>query len=256
MQKKVTITKKLGLFGTAKNSAQSANNLGLSEVEFKSLGDRASDHIRDMIIQGKIPAGSRLPEETLASSLCVSRACVREAFMRLEAEGLIRRVRNRYTEVVTLADHDAEEIQTLRIAIECLAVETCIANRTLPLDEIKKRVDIMVSLNKVAEPDTKAIMEADFDFHESIVNASGNQRAIQFWNCLKSQMKMLLYAALENINTPLKFQSAESHRAIVDALEEGNCQEAIALIKTHIVLTSLTSASSHNTISASEENSN
>jgi DNA-binding GntR family transcriptional regulator len=124
------------------------------------------------------------------------------------------------------------------------------------LDEIKKRVDIMVSLNKVAEPDTKAIMEADFDFHESIVNASGNQRAIQFWNCLKSQMKMLLYAALENINTPLKFQSAESHRAIVDALEAGNCQEAAALIKTHIVLTSLTSVSSHKTIAASEEDNN
>ena len=54
--------------------------LNITGLTYRSLGDRAADYIRDLIIRHQLAPGTRLPEETFASSLGVSRACVRGVY--------------------------------------------------------------------------------------------------------------------------------------------------------------------------------
>lgn len=216
-------------------------DIQLGELEYKSLGDRATDHIRDKIIRGEFPAAMKLPEETFASGLGVSRACIREAFMLLEAEGLVRRVRNKYTEVATFTDNDIEEILLLRTAIESLCAAMSIDKDTVPLDELKHQIDVIASLDKQSPPQIDAMMEADLHFHELIVKASGNSRAINVWSSLKSQMKLLLYIALGNEQNQFKSRGEESHSGMIEALEAKDVDKFSSLLKEHIERSALVS---------------
>ena len=67
-----------------------------NKLDNQSLSGKAADFLRRQIIQGIFEQGSRHGEEDLAASLAVSRACIREALQMLEAEGLVRRIRNRH----------------------------------------------------------------------------------------------------------------------------------------------------------------
>src|SRR5581483_9873536 len=75
-------------------------------------------------------AGQRLREEELAARLQVSRGPVRDAFVTLEREGLIRSSRHRGVTVVELTLRDLHEIYTLRSALEPLAVSLAIRRGT------------------------------------------------------------------------------------------------------------------------------
>ena len=55
----------------------------------QSLRDAVVDELRRLILSGEFPAGARLKEAAAAERLGVSRLPVREAFRRLEAEGLL-----------------------------------------------------------------------------------------------------------------------------------------------------------------------
>jgi DNA-binding transcriptional MocR family regulator len=55
----------------------------------RSLADQAAEHIRRHIVKGDYQLGEALSETTLAAQLGVSKTPVREAFLRLETEGLV-----------------------------------------------------------------------------------------------------------------------------------------------------------------------
>ncbi|MCE5197679.1 GntR family transcriptional regulator [bacterium] len=207
-----------------------STNLDVQELRYQSLGDKAADIIRDRIISGEYPPGTRLAEEIFADGMGVSRACVREAFMLLEAEGLVRRVRNKHTIVATFSKQDINEILVLRYAIEFVSSEKCIEQGIVPLDALKEQL----SKFNEAGSDTRALMEADLDFHEIIVRACGNSRSLHIWNCLKSQMKMLLFAALGNEKNPVRLKGADIHSEIIEALAAGDKARTHALIKMHM----------------------
>ena len=88
----------------------------------KLLGDDVADRLREAILHGELSAGQRLREEELAERLQVSRGPVRDAFVSLEREGLIRSSRHRGVTVVELNLRDLHEIYTLRSALEPLAI--------------------------------------------------------------------------------------------------------------------------------------
>jgi DNA-binding GntR family transcriptional regulator len=52
--------------------------------------DRAFDYVTTQVLTGAVPGGELISEGDVASALGMSRTPVREAFLRLEAEGLLR----------------------------------------------------------------------------------------------------------------------------------------------------------------------
>jgi len=110
----------------------------LSPPVSRGLGVDIAERLRAAILSGGFGPGERLPEEQLAKAMGVSRGPVREALIQLEREGLIVIRRNRGAFVAQLSRDDLDEVYTLRVAIERLATERCVANSTdAELDEIQ-----------------------------------------------------------------------------------------------------------------------
>ena len=91
------------------------------------LKDQVNELLRDMIISGRFPPGTKLIEREVADNLGVSRAPVRDALLQLEREGLlVSKPNGRY--VIELTEHDIRELYQVRNALEKLAVELVTQN--------------------------------------------------------------------------------------------------------------------------------
>ena len=74
------------------------------------------------ILSGELAPGDSLVEMKLAAQMGVSRTPVREALLQLELENLVKHIPNRGAVVVGISEKDIEDIYTLRMRIEGLAV--------------------------------------------------------------------------------------------------------------------------------------
>src|SRR5699024_11790306 len=81
------------------------------------------DYLVEEIVSNKILPGTPIIETDIANELNMSRTPIREALKELESEGLIQRFPGRGVVVSKIAAQDIEEIFTLRITLELLALE-------------------------------------------------------------------------------------------------------------------------------------
>src|SRR5262245_50807454 len=95
----------------------------LAPPENRALAVAIAARLRQAILAGHFGPGEQLREEPIARSMEVSRGPVREAFVRLEREGLVVIRRNRGAFVAQLAREDFDEVFTLRLALERLAYD-------------------------------------------------------------------------------------------------------------------------------------
>ena len=102
-----------------------------------SQRDQAYDGLHRLLILQQLNPGQRLREPEWARRLGVHRSALREAFARLAAEGLIERGPQTGYFVPSLGEADLLEINKVRIALECLAIdEICTAE---PSPSLAKR---------------------------------------------------------------------------------------------------------------------
>ena len=96
------------------------DSLPLRDVVFHTL--------RDAILEGTLPPGTRLMELQLSSVLGVSRTPVREAMRLLSMEGLVRMSVRRGTIVEPIKESDLRDALEVREALEELAVRKACRN--------------------------------------------------------------------------------------------------------------------------------
>ena len=211
-------------------------NKYISVINNKSLPNKAADIIRNMIIKGECPLGSKITEGDFAEALGVSRISIREAFFVLENEGLINRVMNKYTEVANFDRNDIDEIYKLRTAIEITCLETSMERRLIIIPAMRKQVVVInkMALSKEQDNIVNWVKE-DLYFHELLIIQSGNKRALKIWNSLKNQIKTLLYTTLAQYPDSIKLEKSNSHSALLDYIENGDLESAIFNLKTHIM---------------------
>ena len=87
-----------------------------------SLAKSIRVRLREAILKGNFAPGAHLPEVEIAARYKVSRGPVREALAQLEQEGLVLLRRNRGAVVARLSRADLEEVYSLRLSLERLAV--------------------------------------------------------------------------------------------------------------------------------------
>jgi DNA-binding GntR family transcriptional regulator len=210
-----------------------ALNALLSSPFSRGLATDIVSRLRTAIMHGYFGPGARLREETLAKMLGVSRGPVREAFAQLEREGLVVIQRNRGTSVARLTRADVEEIYSLRVVIERLAVQQAIRNATAhQLDEMQRVVDTMTaySARGITVPEAA---ELDIQFHELLYSSSGHRRLYACWGNLRRQIHILLLS--RNVaNADYRVITGSAHQVILDALRERDEPRGLALIEDHL----------------------
>src|SRR6201992_2917075 len=89
--------------------------------------DRAHDYVKRQVLTGGCPGGELISEGEVASALGMSRTPVREAFLRLEAEGLLRLYPQRGALVVPVSAEESRSVIEARMILEQFAVGKLVA---------------------------------------------------------------------------------------------------------------------------------
>jgi DNA-binding GntR family transcriptional regulator len=200
----------------------------------RGLGVDIAERLRTAILNGYFGPGERLPEESLARTMGVSRGPVREALVQLEREGLIVIRRNRGAFVAQLAMEDLDEVYTLRVAIERLAVERCVAHATeADLDELQAVVDRIAELMETGITEQQAA-ELDLKFHDIIYRSGRHRRLYETWNTLRPQIHVLLLN--RNVaSEDFRQMVVPSHQQILDALRARDEELGIEITMDHLL---------------------
>ncbi|BDZ50242.1 GntR family transcriptional regulator [Frondihabitans sucicola] len=185
-----------------------------------ALSRNVVDALRAMIASGAVGEGEHLKESELADALGVSRGPIREAFQQLENEGFIELRRHRGAFVTTLRRRDIEEVYSLRIALEQLAMERA-ATRITPA--ILARMNEVLDAMQHVSPDAPAseAVALDLDFHDLVYEAADHDRLMRSWRYIRSQVSFFLQVRNRSHPDFVSVGYAE-HRQIRDVLVAGD----------------------------------
>lgn len=208
-------------------------SLSLGPAAKRILGHEVADRLREAIIRGQFVAGDYLREEQLAAALDVSRGPVREALALLEREHLVAVRRNRGTVVVGLTVADLDEVFSLRMAVERLAVEWAARNRT-EADLEAARAVLGEFVAALQGPITeREAADLDVGFHDAIFRAAHHRRLWASWSAMRAQVQVFLLR--RNIaNQDWRSQMAIGHEAILQAIAGRDAAAAATLIEEHL----------------------
>lgn len=207
----------------AKLKLETDDSLPLRDVVFHTL--------RDAILEGTLPPGTRLMELQLSAQLGVSRTPVREAIRLLNMEGLVKISVRRGTVVEPIRASDLRDALEVREALEELAVRKACRNMDdLTLQTLRKlEAEFERSLG---HSDAQASARLDVRFHEVITETAHNRRLTQSL----AQIREELYRyRLENLKDEESFPKlVEEHRALIGAFRAGDEEMAVKVLKEHI----------------------
>ena len=132
-----------------------------------SLPQNLFNKLRDDILQGKIGTGEKLTEQRICKEYSVSRTPVREAFQKLELDGLIQIIPNRGAFVIGLTRQDIEDMYELRKAYEAIAVKWAIERITeKEFLELEEAYEIMEFYTQKGE--AEKMLQINMHFHNPV----------------------------------------------------------------------------------------
>lgn len=204
----------------------------LAPSQKRSLADDVIERLRRAIWSGRLAPDERLREEVLAELLGVSRGPIREALVQLEREGLVVKQPNRGAVVARLSREDLDEVYTLRLAIERLAVQQAVRHADeRHFAQMQDVVDRMAAYSDAYTEQMAATL--DVRFHEILYQSARHKRLYESWATLKPQIHIFLLS--RNVANPdFREMSVQSHQAILDAIRQRDEALAVALIETHL----------------------
>lgn len=195
----------------------------------KSSGEAAYEALIGLIRAGHVQPGDRLREEELGDRLSLSRTPVREALRRLEAEGVVEH-RPRIGAVIRQLDHgEVVALYEMRIVLERTAAELAAKHGH------EAEIDMLDQLNDaiLAERDNPAAAAAiNQSFHRGLYLAARNRFLEDAARALNHSL-LLLGPTTYTDDARIDTVTAE-HRAIIDALRQGDQETAGAAAEAHL----------------------
>ncbi len=148
------------------------------------LGEQVSHILMEAILEGVLKGGDQLIEAELQNQFGISRSPLREAFRDLEKKGLVVIVPRKGTYVKQVFRKDIQDNFPVRALLEGLAARDAHPNITdQMLKELSQALDKMKSA--VANNDTKIYWKNHLEFHDTFINASGNNVLISILKTLR-----------------------------------------------------------------------
>jgi DNA-binding GntR family transcriptional regulator len=196
--------------------------------------DMARRRLRELIVDGTYPAGTRLTELEVAAALRVSRTPVREAFRALTADGLVRPA-GWGVAVVALDPSDLDHAYQVRAALDGLCAERAAdrqqAGRIAPADLAAVRAAAADAAQATAAGQLQQAVEDNRRFHQRIAELAGNPIALATLDRLWDQ---ILVSTLKSLAAPARpAQVAAQHEQLLAAITGGRAAEAGRIARQH-----------------------
>ncbi|MDO1581347.1 GntR family transcriptional regulator [Rhizobium oryzicola] len=199
----------------------------MSKNTADTIASQIARALADRIIRGDLQPGVRLAQDHIAEEFEASHVPVREAFRRLEAQGLVVSIPRRGVRVATFDLTQVREVAEMRAALEVLALKNAAPFLTPSLLDEAEHV---TSEGDVADT-VDAWEEANRRFHRLIVTPCGMPRLLAAIDDLHSVSARFLLAGWQS---GWERRTDHDHRAIIHALRQGNVAEACLILERHV----------------------
>ncbi|MBK1645556.1 GntR family transcriptional regulator [Thiocapsa imhoffii] len=199
-----------------------------------TIADRVFDQVRQAIVQGEIPPGSKISEPVLAARYGISRGPLREALRRLESTNLVERRPNLGARVISLSNDQLLEIYVIREALEGMAARLAAERMTEDaIADLQRLLSQHRSEVERTDWQTYFQQEGDLDFHFQIVQGSGNQRLIDIL-CNDLYHLARMYRCQFGMKSDRAAVALKEHQLVADAIAERDGELAEWLMRRHI----------------------
>ena len=223
------------------------SDLKLAPRRKQRLGDQLYGQILEQIVSGALKEGDKLPSENrICQAFQVSRPTVREALMRLHADGLVttrqgsgsfvqRRPPDHLVRLAEVSDV-AGMLRCLevRIALEGQAAVLAAARRTqAQMDRIQAALGAL----RAGFEDGTVPARADFEFHRAVAEASGNALFAELLDMLGEAVQGAMTVSLGLTRAGSKERArrvVEEHEAVVEAIARGDAEAAGLAMRHHL----------------------
>jgi DNA-binding GntR family transcriptional regulator len=203
----------------------------IGPLQIQSVVDHVYSALRERILSGDLPRGTKLRQASLADELGVSRTPLREALRRLSTEGLVEFSPNRGATVSELDFGDMRHAWSARVALEPGAARLAAERRDQRgIAAMRAAIDRQRSV----AGDTIESFAANRAFHLALAMASGNPHLTRFAEMLwVPRIGVPIYQA--QAVAPAGAQAwADEHERIAEAIAAGDADAAERLTREHV----------------------
>lgn len=223
------------------------SGLTLTPGKKERLGDRLYGQILEQIVSGALRAGDKLPSENqICLSFGVSRPTVREALMRLHADGLVSTRHGSGTFVQRRpSDHLTRlaEVSDIAGMLRCLEVRIGLEGQSASLAAQRRtpahldRINAAVTALRAAFDANANPAHADFAFHVAVAAATGNTLFAEMLESLHEPVEHAMTVALGITRAGSKERArrvVEEHQAIAEAIAQEDPEAASLAMRYHL----------------------
>lgn len=200
-------------------------------VNRTNLHAEVTARLRDLIVEGMIPAGARLNERVLCEQLQVSRTPLREALKVLAAEGLAELLPNRGAVVTPLSVAEIDHVFEVLGPLEGLSGELACARITgEQLAEIRAlHFEMLLHHNR---GDLAEYFRCNQAIHQRINRAAANPVLQASYGALNARVRRARYFA--NLTQERWDKAVAEHRQMLEALERRDGAQLRRILELHL----------------------
>ncbi|WP_395743809.1 GntR family transcriptional regulator [Prosthecobacter sp.] len=198
-----------------------------------SRSDSTATRLRTEILNGTSAPGALLAESAVAKRLGVSRVPVREALFALEREGLVEFSPTGRAFVKDLTPQDFEELFVLRLTLEPLASRLAAPALKEDVSKLEKNLAATRRARSVQE-----VTLLDLEFHQIILEASGNARLLKLWRSLRGELELWLgrlHRSHQLQTRETLKETVEAHQSIIESFQSQGAAACERLMREHIL---------------------
>lgn len=195
-------------------------------VKQASVSQRVAEEIRELIFRGELRGDAKIPQDTIASRLGVSRLPVREALIALEADGLVYTEQHRGTFVSVFTPADLRDHYTICGLVHGLAAARAAESATEEdLDELRR-----LNVEMMAESDDARLYTLHWTFHQLINRIGGTRRLRAVLHQLSHNLPRSLFTGI----SPRDVDASVAHSDLIEALTLRDGDRAAHLTRRHL----------------------
>jgi DNA-binding GntR family transcriptional regulator len=205
----------------------------VDKVVWRTKSEAAYYELRERVMDGRLPPGTDLDQESLAREIGLSTTPVREALRRLEAEGLVIQRAHFAIHVPELSRDEIQNIYAVRMMLEPEAARLACVEAP---DETLKQVRLILDKSLTAEPESLSPMgrlQINRNFHRGIYAASGNETLTAILDSLWDRCDRYRLQLLKQDTTVES--SIREHQEMADAFCSRAGQRLADLTRHHLV---------------------
>jgi DNA-binding GntR family transcriptional regulator len=189
------------------------------------------ERLKDAILTGAIPRGTKLYESRIAEETGISRTPVREALHALEREWLITAIDKVGYQIVDTDLEDLEEISVIRKTVETLALKKAIDR--IGADEINRlEANLKRAEKALREYKSDLFIQLDAEFHQILCALSHSERLMRMADTLRKEMHR--FRNRTKLDRELAAESLKYHQKIVSFLKMNDYRSAKKALNDHI----------------------